>query len=378
MLSELEQAQIISRDSDSIRFKYKACYCYFVAKYFQENLAVDKQGLTKTTLEEIADRVYYEDYANIVIFFIFLTKDPDVIKQIVDNANKIYSELPPCNFMSDVAFVNALLKETPKKLMQVSNPVDNRAEYRRQQDHDSDEIKVDTQSVGDKIEYDSALADLQKVNIAFRNLRILGHVLRNFTGVLRKDLKRQLADASYGLALRVGKRVFLMIEDNAEEFRLQLAEVIKQRRAAEAKDEYDLVSEDELNRAADEALITIARAVGFGLIKRLSMNLGSEDLVLTYQGIRGDSGEDNAAVRLIDLAIRLDHFREAPKQDIDDLARMLKKNFYSFTLLQDLVAEYLYLNVSDQRDLQKIGALVGINPTGKPEFLLHKKKALRA
>jgi len=53
---------------------------------------------------------------------------------------------------------------------------------------------------------------------------------------------------------------------------------------------------------------------------------------------------------------------------------MFKKNFYSFTLLQDLVAEYLYLNVSDQRELQKIGALVEINVTGKPTFMLNKKK----
>ncbi len=44
MLGELEQAQIISRDGDIVRFKYRACYCYFVAKYFQENLAAEESG----------------------------------------------------------------------------------------------------------------------------------------------------------------------------------------------------------------------------------------------------------------------------------------------------------------------------------------------
>lgn len=81
-------------------------------------------------------------------------------------------------------------------------------------------------------------------------------------------------------------------------------------------------------------------------------------------------------MRLIDLAIRLDHFKDAPKSDIEGLATLFRKNPYSFTLLQDLVAEYLYLNVSDQIMQQRIGSLVDINVAGKPSFLLHKRKAL--
>ena len=106
------------------------------------------------------------------------------------------------------------------------------------------------------------------------------------------------------------------------------------------------------------------------------MSLGSEDLAITYDEIKKEWGKDDEAVRLIDLAVRLDHFKEAPKTEITNLALVFKKNPYSFTLLQDLVAEYLYLNVSDQIKQQKIASLVHIDVSGKPDFLLHKKKAL--
>jgi hypothetical protein len=382
MLHELEEAQIISIDADSVRFRYRACYCYFVAKYFQENLASEGEVL-RQQLRDIADRVYFEDYANIVVFFVFLTKDPLIIDQIVGNADKIYSELTPFNFTSDVSFMNNLLKETPKRLMESSDPQQNRDKFRQQQDDDEQEDAKghqsdEPQTREQKLAYSEGLADVEKVSFAFRNQRILGHILRNFTGVLKKEPKKQLAHASYKLALRVMKRVMLAIEQNLEPFRAQLAEVIKQRRAAEAKDEYDLVSDDELKRAADEDLIGFARAVGFCIIKRLSMNLGSEDLAVTYQEVRKESGESDAAVRLIDAALKLDHFRNAPIADIESLAAMFAKNPYSFTVLQDLVAEYLYLNVSDQRELQRIGSLVKIDVSGRPVFLLHKRKALPA
>ncbi len=108
------------------------------------------------------------------------------------------------------------------------------------------------------------------------------------------------------------------------------------------------------------------------------MNLGSEDLAITYEDVKNNWGGDDTSVRLIDLAIKLDHFKDAPNADIEDLATLFRKNPYSFTLLQDLVAEYLYLNVSDQIKQQRIGSMVDINVTGRPSFLLHKRKAFPA
>jgi predicted MPP superfamily phosphohydrolase len=70
-------AGIISADDSGIRFAYGYEYCYFVAKYFQENLADldDQAARTKLfdLLKAVSECVYNQDNANIVVFYIFLT-----------------------------------------------------------------------------------------------------------------------------------------------------------------------------------------------------------------------------------------------------------------------------------------------------------------
>lgn len=69
LIDQLVRAQILSRANGSVRFKYKYIYCYFVAKYFQDNIAnLTGEGDLRAQLQDIADKVYFEDYANIIIF----------------------------------------------------------------------------------------------------------------------------------------------------------------------------------------------------------------------------------------------------------------------------------------------------------------------
>ena len=98
-----------------VRFKYKYAYCYFVAKYFQENIANrEGEGDLRKKLREIADHVYFEDYANIIIFYVYLTKDREFIEYLLANANRIYKSYEPWNLTSHVEFVNRLGSDPPR------------------------------------------------------------------------------------------------------------------------------------------------------------------------------------------------------------------------------------------------------------------------
>ena len=55
VISELEAALILDKTEVGFRFKYKYCYYFFVAKYFQENL--------ETAAEEPALRKQLRDMA---------------------------------------------------------------------------------------------------------------------------------------------------------------------------------------------------------------------------------------------------------------------------------------------------------------------------
>ena len=59
-------------------------------------------------VKEMAESVYYEEYANILVFYLYLTKDSAVIQVLLENARRIYADVPPCDLDRHVASVNRL------------------------------------------------------------------------------------------------------------------------------------------------------------------------------------------------------------------------------------------------------------------------------
>src|SRR5581483_2668097 len=185
-------------------FRYKYAYYYFVARYLKDNL--DEQGLeTRTALNEMADKIYYEEFSNVLMFFVYLTRDRGVIERLIGNAEQIYAEHGPCDFDSDVAFINKLSIQpaTPLTL-----PSEDQEEHRKVVRQELDraalaEGLMEVERSGDRrISYNRELDDFIKMNIALKTLEMLGQVLRNFPGSLRGDLKARLTKQAYLLGLR--------------------------------------------------------------------------------------------------------------------------------------------------------------------------------
>ncbi len=99
-------------------------------------------------------------------------------------------------------------------------------------------------------------------------------------------------------------------------------------------------------------------------------SVGLKDLELTFEEVRTKLGE-NTSVRLVHLSIFLEYFRDAPKSQIYELEKELRKNFFSYKILRDLLSEFLYLRNTDFRLSQEMGALFEIE-TSKPEYMLNK------
>jgi len=72
-------AGIINEIDTGYKFSYGYGYCYFTAKYFQENLAdlenADAKAQLFERLKSLSEKVHNQNNANIVIFYVFLTKD---------------------------------------------------------------------------------------------------------------------------------------------------------------------------------------------------------------------------------------------------------------------------------------------------------------
>jgi hypothetical protein len=363
VISDLIKAKILCQEGDSYRFTYKGCYFYFVARYISENLGSHESEL-RSELNEMTDRLGWEDYANIIMFFLYLTRDQKIIERLLANAARMYEEWEPSDLEKDVRFVNDLLTEKPKKLLlPLADIESNRDQYRSKQDEVESKFENRDEAAPDqRVPYDPSLDEIMKLTIALQNLRVMGQVMRNFPGVLKAEPIYRLAEASYSLGLRMLRRLLALAEQNLEGLRTAFAQLFKER--------HPLATTEEMENSADQKLIWLTGAVSYGMIKRICCSVGHEELELTFEQVRKRLGE-KTSIRLIDLAIQLEYFREAREADIYDLEKDVQKNHFAYKILRDLVSEFLYLHNTDSKVFQRLGDEFEIE-TSDPKFRLNK------
>jgi hypothetical protein len=175
---------------------------------------------------------------------------------------------------------------------------------------------------------------------------------------LNKDIKVEIARSCYYLGLRLARASLQIAEVNLEDFRNYFAELIREHRSA--------LPEGELAKTTDEAVIWLTRRAMFGVLKRVSYAVGLELLRETYKAVLEDSNH-RVSVRLIDLSVKLDHFSAFPQGEIEELWDDLRKNYFSGTLIRDLVGYHIYLFGLEHRTLQSIGETFDIK-VSDPQF----------
>lgn len=360
-LERLESAQVLLKVNGNFDFRYKYVYYYFVARYFQDVLRESPTSPEiRQKLNVMADQVYYEDYLGILMFVLYLTKDAELINHIVSNANAIYGGQEPCDFDGHIQFINRLYKSSPNVLIPGSDLESNREEYRKKLD-EAREADRFLQVQNEKLAYSEELNDVVKLNIAFKTLQLLGQVLRNFPGSLHKNIKVDIARACYFLGLRVTRAIMKIAENNLEQFRSYVAEIIKDHRPS--------LTDGELAKTADEAVIWLTRRAAFGMIKRVSYAVGLELLEETYKSIL-ESSHHEVSIRLIDMSLKLDHFTGFPEGEIDELWDELRKNDFCQMIIRDI-----YLFGLDYRILQRLGAKLDIK-VSDPRYRDQRMKKL--
>jgi GNAT superfamily N-acetyltransferase len=350
ILAELVAAQILYLSDARYRFKYPNYYHFFVARYFRDNLNDPEEGpALRAKLKEMTDRVYYETYAAILVFFIYFTRDADTIAGVCGNAERMYDEHKPCDLDLDVDFLNKLYIEPPKPILLQSASAEERQERRRAHQDAVEEGAADESAYADEareVIYSPELADLLKMHIAFKNLHILGQVLRSFPGVLRADVKSRIALACNSLGLRVLSALLTLARTNLEALRAYFSQLIREQRA--------LVTVEDLAKDTDDFMLWLTTASAYGIIKRISTATGSQELKETYRSVIASEGS-NLGMALVDLSIKLDHFSAFPEREVDNLRKRTRKNWFAFGILRHLIADYLYIYDAPSETRQSLG-----------------------
>jgi len=372
ILNELVLAKVLERQDAGYRFKYKHYYYYFLAKYFER--AVKRTDAIEVAhhrneLEYMAERLHNEEFANTVLFYAYLTQDWQLISYLIKLADNVYSERAVATLETEVAFVNRIYKEPPKMLIADLDVEEHQDEFRRKQDEVEEQNAAVTIALDQEATYSADLNDIHKLNIAFKTLQVLGQVLRSSVDTLEGDQKQQIVSACYRLGLRALGMVLVICENNLEPIRLYLAMLIKQRCAVMEKE----MTKDELLRHTDEGVIWITHQYTYGTIRGVAYAVGHQHLEETYDRVLSEH-PGNAAVEMIDLAIKLEHFRTVPEYEITKLRDRVSGNHFSYALLLQLVTDFLYLHRVDVRTMQRLGSLFKIEGVMSPRYLLLEHK----
>ena len=341
VMDDLVRANLVTCSDGNYRFRYPSYYHFFTARYLKDMGGDPSEAPgVRAVMNDIADHLYYEPYVNILIFYLYFTHDVTTIEHVLENTKAIYNGYSPCRLEGEVEFLNRLYVDNPKPVLIGQAELHEHRERRREQ-IDDEEVSRPLDIVADEsdreVAYREDLEHLKKINIAFKTLQVLGQALRNFPNVLKADLKTRVAQECYLLGMRVLSVILAVSEENIESLREYLATIIKEQR--------DVELGSQLASEADTYTIRLLGGCTYGVIRRVSGAVGSEDLAETYRNVQRREA-NMPSVALIDLSIKLEHFPTFPMVEIEQIAKQVRHNNFCYGMLRELV-----LNSVIQRDV---------------------------
>jgi UDP-2,3-diacylglucosamine pyrophosphatase LpxH len=353
MIDDLVKAEVLVDESGEFRFKYPYEFYYSTAKYFQ-----DHAEALRGELFTISDHIYGERNANVLIFYVYLTKDDSLIRHIIDNARRIFSEHKECDMEGDVEFMNRLSSTTPPPLeLEYGNADARRDELNKRRD-EAQEENVALEIEDEEVTYDGNLQELTKILISIKTLQILGQILRNFTASLEGPLKLDITKECYSLGLRSISAILSYCRSDIPGLRQYIGTLIAERTG--------ITDKKKLASRTEEVIVWMGTASTASMVKRVSYAAGHVDLTKTYRRVL--EADSRLSVQIIDAAIRLDHFEHVPERELSGLAGKVRKNNFAFTVIRELIAEYLYFYEREFPAMQSLGAQWNIAVTA-PKYL---------
>jgi Calcineurin-like phosphoesterase len=340
---KLVNASILEHIQDVYKFKYNYAYYYFVARYLAINI---NENEIRDKVSDMCKNLYYEEYANIIMFLTHISKDRFILNEVLMNAKAIFEEYEPTKLQDEVGKLNKLISNVPKVVLEnkeVKEHRQKRLEFKDQIERSKNEVAP--------TEYDSMNEDtseldiISKLNWSFKTLEIVGLILKNYYGSIKKTQQIILGSEAYFLGLRSLSSFLNMIDSQMESIVKEIEKVISEK---------GIHKKTDVENEARSFVFNICAAMSFHFIKKISSSVGTEKLSEIFNTILTENSTN--AVRLIDISIKLDHIQKIPFNDITSLKKDLldSNNLIAYNILRGLVLNHLYMFDTSYKDKQKI------------------------
>jgi len=358
----LLDAALLDENEGQLSFKYPYLYYYFLANYFATNLSRPE---IREQVQRLTTFLHQADAANVILFLCHLSRDPFILGAIMDTAASLFASYEESDLEKDVEFLNAVTKDIETRSIEAGDP-----EKRRQELLAAADEKAHAKDNGSEertllvAQHDEAcdiakLNDQLQLNAALKTIQIIGQILRNHVGSLQGETKKALVSRCYSLGLRGMKCLFGVMQENIEELVEALVEALARRSGVTAR--------QKLVESVNRSLWGTLELGAYSLIKYVSDSIGMEKLAQTFNEVLEE--RKTLPMEIIDLSIKLDHYRGFPEGQVTRLAKDMRKNLFAFALVRDLVWLRFYVYHADYKLKQRVCDKIGITQKGQRRLL---------
>jgi hypothetical protein len=261
---------------------------------------------------------------------------------------------------SDIRFISEYRVEAPALEYQEAEVAENRDRHYRAVD-EAEALDEET-TEGDRFDEvadskKSVSTDLMRINEGMKTVQILGQILRNFPGSLRREVKVEIARET----IAVGLRTLKVALGGLEEANAIVGRALEQM----LHDEGGVTDAIRIREKVRQFCFLLDVGLVAGVVEAIAGAVGSEHLTETYKELAAQ--DRSLSDRMVHLAIGLDYRRPAPLNEAAALEREVGSNVVASLVIKGMVVRFLYLFPTERAERQRVCQRLGIRI--KPKML---------
>jgi len=352
LLDTFIRGNVLELRGEAVKIRYRYIYYFFVAKHLASHLSEEPKRLM---VQAMCNRLHREEFSSITMFLTHLTKDNFVLDEIMTVANGLFKEYEPLKLEDDVKFANDWMRTLPERVYHPISIEDaKQEELREEEDLKRQEAEFDSES--DLVEYDlkedvSNLDAVAKMTQAVKTIDLVGQISKKYWGALKADRKYECAEAVYMLGLRTMGFYISLISSAPDMMVEYLVKHLRKRHREE-------LTKSELEELSKRHLFGLGAVSSYYMVRRITQAIGYEKLENVFAEVK--ENHPMSSTTLIDVSNRMEIHGRLPFGELEKAKEAMKGNSMAYSVLRNLVMNFLYMFNTDVRDRQKVMAMFDI------------------
>ncbi|CAB5527823.1 metallophosphoesterase [Stutzerimonas stutzeri] len=334
-LETLVSARVLTRNGEDYSFRYPYIYYFLKGQYLSEHL---QDIEIRDYIKNCCKHLYVRDHANTILFLAHHTNDEFVLDQVSASLRGLFGAWSPLKLNGDTAGINKLIDDAPKMRYSGVAP----KEHRAKQNLIKDQLENDHDGLADSEETSPELSLFAEMTMLFKNIEILGQVLKNQYSKIQRARKYQLIEELFNAPLRALKDFYTFFETNPDSLAKEIEAALQKKGS--------ITDPEERKTVARKIAASLIQVITFGFVMRAAQGANTDSLAEEVSNVV--KSNDSLAFRMIELGIKLDSYRELPRSLLRDLYHETKRDITAARLLQMMVLHRLYMFKTSEKDMQ--------------------------